>query len=575
MTKHTTRGLWAILLLFSSLCMAQTSGESEDKEMRWFSIDSLNTGLGTPPEAVSRKTPRDSVRSFLELTKQRKFSAAAHLLNLSELSDAEQREKGAELARQLAAVLRRGEWMDISDLPARQDAVIEDPSGQNPQAGRPRRNLRIASLEAEGRAYAIRLARYRVSDEDPVWLFTPDSLTPAPLLYEKYGPSWLEERLPQSLKSNFGMLQIWEWIAIPVFLLGTGLVGWLVYGLVGLVARWLPSGSPSIFASEIKLPLALALMTVVAQILLNYVVSFSAVATTSFRILLITGMAWSVGLIALRFVDVILLKVKRRLVGEIDDTKPRDERQLLTTLQALRRGIILVTVVAVGIYILSQIQLFETLGLTLLASASVLTVLLGIAGQAVLGNIFSSFQVSLAKPIRIGDLIIFEDQWCYVDGIFYTFIRLRTWDERRLVVPVQYFTSKPFENLSVQTAKMYRMIELALHLNADIQCLREKFIEFAEAEENVIEHHKLCCYVTAQTAAAQTMSFYLMTSEPFAGWEAEMNVREKLLGFIRDNHPEWWPREVVVTSQHDITGGERPTTGPATAAAESGAGDST
>lgn len=570
MKKHAI-GWLVVALVFSSLCVAQT----EDKEMRWFTIDSLNAGLDEPPEGVKRQTPRESVRSFLQLTKEQDFEAAAHLLNLSELSAEEQREKGSELAWQLAAVLRRGEWIDTSNLSGRQDAAIVDPSGKNPRAGQPRRNLHLASLRAEGRSYDIRLARYRVGEENPVWLITPDSLSSVPLLYEEYGPSWLEEHVPQRFKSTFGTLQIWEWIAIPIFLLGVGSVGWLVHRLVGLAARWLPSGSPSIFAGEIRLPMALVVMTLVAQALLNYVVSFSAVATTSFRILLITILAWGIGMIALRFVDVILLNIKRRLVGEIDDTKPQDERKLLTSLYAVRRGIILVTVVAVIIYILSQIALFETLGMTLLASASILTVLLGIAGQAVLGNILSSFQVSLAKPIRMGDLVVFEDQWCYVEGIFYTFIRLRTWDERRLIVPVQYFTSKPFENLSVKSAKMYRMIELSLHLNADIECLREKFKEFAEAEKNVIEHHKLSCFVTAQTEAVQKVSFYLMTSEPFAGWEAEMNVREKLLGFIRDNHPEWWPREVVVASHHDMALGKRPTASPATVADGPDAGDST
>lgn len=571
MKRFLIGGLLAIVLWFSGPCLAQMPG---DEEMRWISIDTVNPGLDAPPESVKRLSPRDAVRSFLELTKKQDFSAAAHLLNLADLSAPEQREQGAELARQLAAVLRRGEWVDSSSLPARQDAAIEDPAGKNPQAGQPRRNLEVASLSAEGQAYDIRIARYRAGDEEPVWLFTPDSLAATPLLYDKYGPSWLEEQLPQSVKSGFGMLQIWEWIAIPVFLLVTGLMGWGVYRLVGQVARWLPSGLPSIFAGQIKVPVALVAMMLLAQVLFNHVVSFSAVATTTFRILLVSIMAWGVGMIGLRFVDVILLNVKRRLVGEIDDNKSRDERHLLTTLQALRRGIILVTIVVVGIYILSQIELFETLGLTLLASASILTVLFGIAGQAVLGNILSSFQVSLAKPIRIGDLVIFENRWCYVEGIFYTFIRLRTWDERRLVVPVQYFTSKPFENLSVKTAKMYRVIELMLHLNADVECLRTKFKAFAEAEENVIEHHKLCCYVTAQSASAQTVSFYLMTSEPFAGWAAEMNVREKLLSFIRDNHPEWWPRDVVVASQQDITAGGKPVTGPA-GPAYSGASDST
>src|SRR5690554_3346995 len=157
-------------------------------------------------------------------------------------------------------------------------------------------------------------------------------------------------------------------------------------------------------------------------------------------------------------------------------------------------------VVVVSVYVLSQIQLFETLGMSLLASASVLAVLVGIAGQAVLGNILSSMQLSLAKPIRIGDLVIFEDEWCYVEGIFYTFIRLRVWDDRRIVVPVTYFVSRPFQNLSVKSAKMYRSMELILHLSTDIALLRKKFLEYAEMEDSVIEHHKLLCYATGQTA---------------------------------------------------------------------------
>ncbi|WP_089795884.1 mechanosensitive ion channel family protein [Halomonas korlensis] len=551
----------AMTLAFSSVCIAQSEDEDEDEEsQQWFSIDTLNEGLGDVPEDLSRLTPRDAIRSFMELTENKEFGAAAHVLNLSNLSPEEQKSRGSLLARQLSSVLRRGEWLDLSDLSGRPDAVIEDPSGQNPQAGEPQRNLQLASLDVDGETYDIRLARYRVDDEDEdaVWLVSPESISSIPLLYEEYGPSWLESHIPERFHASYGMLKIWEWIAIPVFLLAIGLVGWGVHFLVGLASQWLPSGLPSIFVSQIKVSMALVVMSLVAQSLLDYAVSFSAVATTFFHILLITIMAWGVGTIALRLVDTFMLKMTRRLIGEIDDTKPRDERKLLTTLYALRRGIILVMVVAVAIYVLGQIELFETLGVTLLASASVLTVLVGIAGQTVLSNILSSFQVSLAKPIRVGDLVIFEGHWSYVEGIFYTFIRLRTWDERRLNVPVTYFLSKPFENLSVKSAKMYRCMVLTLHLSADVACLREKFKEFAEAEENVIEHHKLLCYVTGQTEMAQQISFYLMTSEPMSGWAAEMNVREKMLAFIRDNHPEWWPRDVVVFGRHDVALGEKP-----------------
>lgn len=550
---------WLILVLaltFSSLCAAQTQGE-ENENSRWFTVDSLNVGLGEVPEEANRVTPREAMRSFLDLTEQGEYEKAAHILNLSELSNSEQREKGQELARQLAEVFKRGERISVDNLSGREDAVIEDPAGQNPRVGETRRNLELASLRADGQTYDIRLARYRVGDDEPVWLIMPISVSYIPVLYEEYGPSMLEQYIPERLQSSFGILRLWEWLAIPVFLLFVGMVGWGIHRLIGVMSNWLPVGAFRMFAEQIGMPTALIVMSLFTQMLLDYVVSFSAVATTTFRVLLIGILAWAAGTIALRFVDTLMLRMTRRLVGEIDDSKPKDERKLLTSLYALRRIIILVAVTGVSVYILGQIQLFESMGLSILASASVLAVLVGVAGQAVLGNILASFQLSFAKPIRIGDLVIFENQWCYVEGIFYTFIRLRTWDERRLIVPVTYFTSKPFQNLSVKSIKMYRYVELTLHLSADIGLIRDKFFEFAKEEDNVIEHHKLLCYVTAQTATAQTVTCYLMTSDPMAGWTAEMHVREKLMAFIRDNHPEWWPRDVVVISHQDVARGAK------------------
>lgn len=551
--------LWSflalMLLAFSSFCVAQTQGSESDDEL-WFTVDALNEGLGEAPDELNRMSPREAIRSFLELTEGEDYNDAAHILNLAELSPEEQQERGHVLARQLAEVFQRGDWLNASSLSGRQDAAIENVTGENPLAGKPRRDIQLTSLQADGEAYDIRLGRYRIDDEDPVWLIMPGSVTSIPLLYDEYGPSMVEEYIPDRFKTTFGFLMIWEWIAVPAFLLLIVLLGWGIYTFVGLVSRWLPSGGLSIFAARIKGPVSLIVMSLVTQVLLNYVVSFSAVATTTFRVLLITVMAWGVGTIALRLVDTIMLRMMRRLVGDIDDTKPKDERKLLTTLYAARRAIILIMISAVSIYVLSQIQLFETLGLSLLASASVLAVLVGIAGQAVLGNILSSLQLSFAKPIRIGDLVIFENEWCYVEGIFYTFIRLRVWDERRVVVPVTYFASKPFYNLSVKSAKMYRSMELILHLSTDIALLRKKFLEYAQAEDNVIEHHKLLCYATGQTATTLVVTCYFVASDPMSGWTAEMQIREKLLTFIREHHPDWWPREVMVISHQDVARAE-------------------
>ncbi|MCL7942197.1 mechanosensitive ion channel family protein [Halomonas sp. ATCH28] len=546
-----------LLVLLAVSCLGHAQ-EEDGEESRWFSVDSLNAGLGQPPEEVNRQTPRDAVRSFLELTDQEDYAAAAHLLNLFDLTPDEQAARGAVLARQLAEVLQRGEWLDISDLSARQDAMVEDGSGQSSRAGQTRRNLKLATLEADGQSYEVRVARYRAGEQDPVWLIAPETITAIPKLYEEYGPSWLESHLPERLHTSIGKLELWEWLAIPIFLVITGAVGWFTHALMGLLTRSLPAGLASVFSQMIRLPLAFIAMALLAQWLLDYVVSFSGMVTATLGVVLIIIMAWGIGLIAVRLVDTLLIRMTRLLVGEIDDTRHRDERKLLTTLYALRRAVILVTVLVVVIYVIAQVSFFETIGMTLLASASVLTVLVGVAGQAVLGNILASFQVSLTKAIRIGDLVVFEDQWSYVEAIYYTFIRLRTWDERRLIVPVKYFVSKPYENLSAKHAKLYRTIVLRLHLSADVATLREKFKEFAMAEEQVIDHHKLACFVTGQHEATQEVSFYLMGPEAVGAWEAEAKVREKLLAFIRDHHPEWWPREVVVLSHHDIARGDTP-----------------
>ncbi|WP_447527932.1 mechanosensitive ion channel family protein [Vreelandella sp. TE19] len=550
--------LWAfglIAFLFMSESYAQTQDGGSGDGL-WFTVDEINVGLGEPPEDVSRVTPREAIRSFLTLTGEESYTAAAHMLNLSDFEPDEQPERGAELAMQLAQVLQRGDWLTASNLPARQDAVIENTNADSPLAGQARRDIELTALETGGETYDIRMGRYFVEDEEPIWLVMPESVASISLLYDAYGPSWLEDQLPERFKVSMGPLLLWEWIAVPLFLGLIGALGWGLYKLVGVTAKLLPAGSVTIFALRIKLPVALLTVSFIIQVLLDYVVSFSAMATTTFRVLLIMVIAWGIGSIALRLVDTILLSMAKRLVGEIDDTKSRDERRFLTSLYAIRRAIILFTVVGTSLYVISQIQLFETLGLSILASASVLAVLVGIAGQAVLGNILSSFQLSLAKPIRIGDLVMFEGQWSYVEGIFYTHIRLRVWDERRLVVPVTYFVSKPFENLSVKSSKLYRYLELTLHISANIDTLRKKFMAYAEQEENIVEHHRLLCAVTAQNGPQLTLTCYFVTSEPLAGWYAEVNLREKMLTFIRDQHPEWWPRDIMVLSHEDIAKGE-------------------
>lgn len=531
-----------LLCLFSLLAAA--AGAQEDSEA-WYEVEELNSGLGPAPQRLDRSTPRAAMRSFVNLTNAERFDWAAHLLNLSDLPPGEQAEDGPELAAMLASVIERRIWINWSGLSARPDAMIESETGNHPRAGETRRNLRIELVEVNGQAYEVRLARYKAGEDDAVWLFTPQTVEDVPGLFAEFGPRRFEQYLPQSLKARAGPLRAWEWIALPLYLVVLGLLLWGTNRSVMMLSGMAPRAFLRQAIDRAAMPLALMVTAFVAQLFLNLAVSFSGPVTNVVRPALVIIMVSGFGIAALRVVDAVLDRVTLRVVGDIDDTRSLEKRELYTSIFALRRIIVLFMVGFAIVYVLLRLNLFESIGMTLLASAGVLTVLLGIAGQAILGNILASLQIALAKPVRIGDSILFEGNWAYVESIYYTFIRLRTWDERRIVVPVRYFVSKPFENWSVKDARIYSTIRIVLDHSADIEELREKFIEFAKDRDGVIDHEKLCAYVSGQTSEGQEMSFYVMSPDPSSGWETEMELREAMLGYIRKHHPDWWPRERV------------------------------
>ncbi|MEQ9257705.1 MAG: mechanosensitive ion channel [Roseovarius sp.] len=532
------------LILLCAAVLAIGGAAAQDAPEAWYSAEALNAGLGPAPEKVDRSTPRAAMRAFVELGREGRFDAAAHGLNLSAIDRGRQAEAGPRIARQLYQVIDRRVWIDWSGLPSRPDAKTEPAAGDSQSPGQMRRDLGIKLFELNGRAYEIRLARYKASEKsDALWLFTPQTVEDTAALHEAYGPRAFERYIPERMKQQLGGLRVWEWLALPVMLGLLLAIGWAVNALVTLLSRKAPYGFLQHAFERAGVPLALFSVAGLAQAVLSLAVSFSGPVTSVVQPLLVITMASGVGVAALRIVDAILDRVTQRYVGDIDDTRSLDKRELYTSIYALRRIIVLLMVGFATFYVLAQLNLFQSIGMTLLASAGVLTVLLGIAGQAVLGNILASLQIALAKPVRIGDSVLFEGRWAYVESIFYTFMRLRTWDERRIIVPVRHFVSKPFENWSVQDARIMHTVRLRLDHDADVEVLRAHFLELARQDEGVIEHDQISCYVTDQSAQGVEISFYALSPDPSTGWATEMRLREGMLRFIRERHPDWWPRE--------------------------------
>lgn len=530
-----------------SLALAATKEDSAS----WYEAEAAATGSRTDIEGANRRTPRETVRNFVTLTEAEKYQQAAEFLNLGDLPQGARAERGADLARQLGLVIDRQLWIDWASLSARPDAMQDQGPANHPLTGQARRDIGLKMVKLNGQTYEIRLGRYKSEGAEPVWLFTPQTVENIPILYQAFGPHVFEAYIPSTLKQRVGGLRLWEWIALPLLLCVLLALGFVINRMI----RWLghKASSPILrqAAEKTRIPLALVAMAIAAQLFFKMGVSFSGPATNIVRPFLIIIIVSGLGMTALKIIDAVLNRVTLRVIGEIDDTRSIKKRELYTSIYALRRVVVLVMVAISIIVVLVQLNLFESLGLSLLASAGVVTVLLGIAGQAVLGNIMASLQIALAKPVRIGDSVLFEGNWAYVESIFYTFIRLRTWDERRIIVPVKYFISQPFENWSVKDARIMKTIVLFLDHSADISKLREVFIELAKKDEGVIDHDTLAASVTNHTRGGQEISFYAMSPDPSTAWATAMRLREAMLDHVRSHHPSWFPYERVAANALD------------------------
>jgi hypothetical protein len=204
----------------------------------WFPVDSLNAGLSEPGEPLNRATPRATLESFLNLAANQEFGRAAHLFNLALIPRQEQPEQGPELARKLHEIFNRRVWINWNNLPDRPDAMEVIGAQSNQTAGEPRRSLSIASLQLDDRSVTLRLSRLKAPDRPPLWLFSAQTVGNIDALYERYGPGWLEQRLPEWLKrTGPGAIPLWKLLVLPLLLGVAVLAAWGVYRGTQMIAR--------------------------------------------------------------------------------------------------------------------------------------------------------------------------------------------------------------------------------------------------------------------------------------------------------------------------------------------------
>jgi small-conductance mechanosensitive channel len=187
-------------------------------------------------------------------------------------------------------------------------------------------------------------------------------------------------------------------------------------------------------------------------------------------------------------------------------------------------------------------------GYSLFASAGVAGIVAGFAARPVLSNLFAGVQLAMTQPIRIQDVVIVEGEWGTIEEITSTYVVVRIWDLRRLIVPLSYFIEKPFQNWTRETAALIGVVFFYLDYRAPIGVIREKLKELVEQSKDW--NGKVVSLLVTDTRET-TMEVRATMSADDAGrvWNLRCEVREKMIDFLQREHPEALPRqrsEVVV-----------------------------
>lgn len=224
-------------------------------------------------------------------------------------------------------------------------------------------------------------------------------------------------------------------------------------------------------------------------------------------------------------------------------------------------GVIQGAIVLVGLaVVLMTFPAIRQIGATLLASAGIIGLVAGIAAKPVFGNLIAGLQIAITQPIRLDDVVIVEGEWGRVEEITSAFVVVRIWDERRLIVPLQWFIENPFENWTHTTAQLLGATFLWLDYRTPMDQVRAELDRICKDDGR---WDGRVCVVQVTETDQTTQQVRLLVSARNSGdlFDLRCVVRERMIEYLNRQYPESLPR-----LRMDLVREPQPTVGPVASA---------
>jgi small-conductance mechanosensitive channel len=223
----------------------------------------------------------------------------------------------------------------------------------------------------------------------------------------------------------------------------------------------------------------------------------------------------------------------------VNRTDPR-AKSIMTQFQLLKRIIIVVIMVfAVGFALMSFPQIHK-FGTAILASAGIVGIIVGVAAQRSVANLLAGIQIALTGPVRIGDAVVVEEEYGTVEEITLTYVVVKVWDNRRIVLPIVYFIEKPFQNWSRESVSQLGTVLLYADHTIPVEDIRAELLRLL-GESPKWNGETASLQVTKTTHDSVELRA-VMSARPENLWDLRCDIREKLLAFVRNTHPRSLPK---------------------------------
>lgn len=221
------------------------------------------------------------------------------------------------------------------------------------------------------------------------------------------------------------------------------------------------------------------------------------------------------------------------------------ERKVRTQIKFIRKVLgTLIVFITIAVILLSFDNV-RKIGAGLLTGVGIGGIIIGFAAQKSLGNLLAGFQIAFTQPIRIDDVLVVEGEWGRVEDITLTYVVLNIWDQRRLILPINYFIEKPFQNWTRSTSEILGTVFLYLDYNTPVDALRTEF-ERLLGTTKLWDKRVKGIQVTDAKANCMELRVLVSARNSSNAFDLRCYIRENLIKFIRDKYPESLPLNRLV-----------------------------